>query len=110
MSITIRISCILMRHYGKKKRIQKERWYQREINKEIGVLKNETKSRSHILGEMQQELDVLTALVVAQQALEREEQKRCNDDRQKEKGCYLHSKLLAMIISKKRTSKASKGG
>jgi hypothetical protein len=25
-------------------------------------------------------------------------------------GCYLHPKLLAMIVSKKRTSKASKRG
>jgi hypothetical protein len=32
---------------------------------------------------MHQELDVLTALVDAQQASEREEQKRHNDDRQK---------------------------
>jgi hypothetical protein len=32
---------------------------------------------------MQQELDILTALVNAQQALEREEQKRHNDYRQK---------------------------
>jgi cell division septum initiation protein DivIVA len=38
---------------------------------------------SRILGEMQQELDVLTALVNAQQASEREEQKRHNDYRQK---------------------------
>jgi len=30
---------------------------------------------------MQQELDLLMALVDAQQASEREEQKRCNDDR-----------------------------
>ena len=49
----------------KKRRIQKERWYQRERNKVISVLKNETKSLSRILREIQQELDVLTALVNA---------------------------------------------
>jgi hypothetical protein len=48
---------------------------------EIGVLKKETKSLCRILGEMQQELDVLTALV-AQQASKRKEQCR-NDDRRK---------------------------
>jgi hypothetical protein len=66
--------------WQKKMRIQKERWYQRERNKEISVLKNESKSISHILGEMKQELDVLMAIVNAQQALEREENIRCNDD------------------------------
>jgi uncharacterized membrane protein len=35
-SIIIKISYILMRYYSKKnRRIQKERWCQREINKEI---------------------------------------------------------------------------
>jgi len=48
-------------------------------NKEISVLKKESKSLSRILREMKQELDVLTATVNAQQALEREEI-RCNDD------------------------------
>jgi hypothetical protein len=52
--------------WQKKMRIQKERWYQRERNKEISVLKNESKSLSRILGEMKQELDVLTAAVNAQ--------------------------------------------
>ena len=37
--------------WQKKRWIQKERWYQRERNKEISVLKNETKSLSRILGE-----------------------------------------------------------
>ena len=50
----------------KKRRIQKEMWYQRERNKEISVLQKETKSLCRILGEMQQELDVLMALVDAQ--------------------------------------------
>ena len=44
---------------------KEESWYQRERNKEISVLKKETKSLSRIIGEMQQELDVLTTLVDA---------------------------------------------
>jgi hypothetical protein len=51
-----------------------------ERNKEISFLKKESKSLSRILGEMKQELDVLTAIVNAQQASEREEKIRCNDD------------------------------
>jgi len=51
-----------------------------ERNKEISVLKKESKSLSYILGEMKQELDVLVATVDAQQASEREEKIRCNDD------------------------------
>jgi len=66
--------------WQKKMRIQKVRWYQRERNKEISVLKNESKSLSRILGEMKQELDVLMTSVNAQQASEKEEKIRCNDD------------------------------
>jgi hypothetical protein len=66
--------------WQKKRRNQKERWYQMERNKEISVLKKESKSLSCILGEMKQELDVLTTSVNAQQASEREEKIRCNDD------------------------------
>jgi hypothetical protein len=66
--------------WQKKRRIQKERWYQIERNKEISVLKKESKSLSRILGEMKQELDVLTATVNAQQASEKEEKIHCNDD------------------------------
>jgi hypothetical protein len=55
--------------WQKKRRIQKERWYQRERNKKINVLKK-TKSLSYILGEMQQELDTLMTLVDAQQTSE----------------------------------------
>jgi len=55
--------------WQKKRRIQKERWYQRERNKKINVLKK-TKSLSYILGEMQQELDTLMTLVHAQQTSE----------------------------------------
>jgi hypothetical protein len=66
--------------WQKKRRIQKERWYQIERNKEISVLKKESKSLSRILGEMKQELNVLTTSVNAQQASEREEKIRCNDD------------------------------
>jgi hypothetical protein len=65
---------------AKKMRIQNERWYQRERNKEISILRKESKSLSRILGEMKQELDVLTTIVNAQQASEREEKKCCNDD------------------------------
>jgi hypothetical protein len=38
--------------------IQNKRWYQRERNKEINILKKESKSLSRILGDMKQELDV----------------------------------------------------
>jgi hypothetical protein len=55
--------------WQKKRRIQKERWYQMERNKEMSVLKKESKSLSRILGEMKQELDLLTTTVNAQQAL-----------------------------------------
>jgi len=51
-----------------------------ERNKEISVLKKESKSLSYILWEMKQELDVLAATVDAQQASEREEKIRYNDD------------------------------
>jgi hypothetical protein len=42
------ISCILMRCYGKKRRIQKERWYQKERNKEIVVKKKEERGNGTI--------------------------------------------------------------
>ncbi|KAL9378172.1 hypothetical protein Peur_029507 [Populus x canadensis] len=66
--------------WQKKRQIQKERWHQRERNKETSVLKKESKSLSRILGEMKQGLDVLTAAINAQQASKREEKKGCNDD------------------------------
>jgi hypothetical protein len=62
--------------WQKKRQIQKERWYQRERNKEISVVKKESKSLSRILGEMKQELDELTAALNAQQASKREEKNR----------------------------------
>ena len=68
--------------WQKKKKIQKEMWYQKERNKEISVLKK-TKSLSCILGKILQELDVLTILVNAQRTSKREEQKHYNDDRRK---------------------------
>jgi len=40
-----------------------------ERNKEMSVLKKESKSLSRILGEMKQELDLLTTTVNAHQAL-----------------------------------------
>jgi hypothetical protein len=49
--------------WQKKRRIQKERWYQMERIKEISILNKESKSLSCILGEMKQELDVLTTSV-----------------------------------------------
>jgi septal ring factor EnvC (AmiA/AmiB activator) len=69
--------------WQKKKKIQKKRWYQKERNKDINVLKKVIKSLSRILEKIQQELDVLMVLVDAQQTSEREEQKHCNDDRRK---------------------------
>jgi predicted RNase H-like nuclease (RuvC/YqgF family) len=95
--------------WQKKWRIQKERWYQSERNKEINVLKKESNSLSRILGEMKQELDVLTAALNAQQALERKEKKGSNDDTKKN-GCNFHPKLLATIAGRKKTPKASKRG
>jgi predicted RNase H-like nuclease (RuvC/YqgF family) len=50
--------------------------------KEISVLKKESKSLSRILGDMKQELDVLTTAINAQQASERETKKHCHDDKQ----------------------------
>ena len=84
--------------WQKKRRIQKDRWYQMERNKEISVLKKESKSLSRILGEMKQELDVLTATVNAQQASEREEKIRCNHIRNRTAATFIQScwrRLLA---------------
>ena len=53
---------------AKEKEDSKGEVVSRERNKEICVLKKEYKSLSRILGEMKQELDVLTAAVKAQQA------------------------------------------
>jgi predicted RNase H-like nuclease (RuvC/YqgF family) len=70
-----------------------------ERNKEMSVLKKESKSLSRILREMKQEIDVLTATVNAQQASEREEKIRCNDDiRNRTTGAFIQScwrRLLA---------------
>ena len=65
-------------------RIQEDRCYQKKRNKKISVLKKETKSLSCILEKMQRELDMLMALVDAQQTLEREEQKcnKCDDEKE----------------------------
>jgi hypothetical protein len=52
--------------WQKKRRIQKEMWYQKERNKEISVLTKESKSLPRLLGEMKQELNVLTTTVNAQ--------------------------------------------
>jgi hypothetical protein len=69
-----------------------------ERNKEISVLKKESKSLSRILGEMKQELDVLTATVNAQQASKREEKIRCNHIRNRTAATFIQScwrRLLA---------------
>jgi len=58
---------------------------------------------------MQQELDVLTALVDAQQASEREEQKHHNDDIRKRKVVTFIQSCWRRLLAKK-TSKASKRG
>ena len=88
--------------YGKRKRrIQKERWYQRDRNKETGVLKKESKSLSRILGEMKQELDVLKAAVNAQQASKREEKKCCNDEIRKRTGAAFIQSCWRRLLARK---------
>ena len=62
--------------WQRERRIQKERWYQRERNKEIIVLKKESNSLSRILGEMKQELDVLTSSQCAASFRKRGEKNR----------------------------------
>ena len=85
----------------KKRRVKKERWYQKGRNKEISVLKKETKSLSCILGGMQQELDMLMTLLDAQQALEREEQKHHNDDRRKRRAAtFIQSCWRRLLLRK----------
>jgi hypothetical protein len=70
-----------------------------ERNKETSVLKKESTSLSRILGEMKQELDVLTAPGNAQQASEKEEKIRYNADiRNRTAGTFIQScwrRLLA---------------
>jgi len=61
--------------WQRERRIHKERWYQRERNKEIIVLKKESNSLSRILGEMKQELDVLTSSQCAASFRKRGEKK-----------------------------------
>jgi phage shock protein A len=88
--------------WQKKRRIQKERWYQMERNKDISVLKKESKSLSRIIGEMKQELDVLTATVNAQQASEKEEKIRCNDDiRNRTAATFIQSCWRRLLARKK---------
>jgi len=87
--------------WQKKRSIQKERWYQSNRNKEINVLKKESKSLSRILGEMKQELDVLTAALNAQQASEREEKKGSNDDIQnKTAATFIQSCWRRLLVRK----------
>jgi len=87
--------------WQKKMRIQKERWYQRKRNKKIIVLKIESKSLSHILGEIKQELDVLTATINAYQASEREEKIRCNDDIQNRTAATFIQSWWSRLLARK---------
>jgi|UniRef100_A0A2K2BM78 hypothetical protein len=90
--------------WQKKRRIQKERWYQRERNKEFGVLKKE----SRILGEMKQELDVLTATFNAQQASEREEKIRSNDDKQNRTAATFIQHCWQRLLARKELQRLQK--
>ena len=83
--------------WQKKRRIQKERWYQRDRNKEISV----PKSLSRILGEMKQELVVLTATLNVQQASEREEKKCCNDDLRNRTAATLIQSCWRRLLTRK---------
>jgi len=68
-------------------------WYQKGRNKEINVLKKEAKSLSHILGEMQQELDVLTTLFYASK-LQKERRKNATMMIDEREGLLLSSKVV----------------
>jgi len=73
-----------------------------ERDKEISVLKKESKSLSRILEDRKQELDVLTASVNAQQASEREEKIRCNDDkRNRTDATFIQSCWRRLLARKK---------
>jgi hypothetical protein len=88
--------------WQKKRRIQKERWYQRERNKEISVLKKESNSLSRILGEMKQEPDVLTAEVNAQKASKREEKKCYNDEIQNRMAATFIQSCWRRLLARKK--------
>ena len=94
--------------WQKKWRIQKERWYQRERNKEISVLKKESKSLSRLLGEMKQELDVLMAVVSAQHASEIEENKCCNDDIQNRRVATFIQSCWRRLLARKELQRLQK--
>jgi phosphate starvation-inducible protein PhoH len=94
--------------WQKRRQIQKERWYQRERNKEISVLKKESKSLSRILGEMKQELDVLTAAINAQQASEREEKKGCSDDIQNRTAATFIQSCWRQLLARKELQRLQK--
>jgi len=94
--------------WQKKRQIQKESWYQRGRNKEIGVLKTESKSLSCILGEMKQEHDVLTAAINAQQASEREEKKGCNDDIQNRTAATFIQSCWRRLLARKELQRLRK--
>jgi hypothetical protein len=94
--------------WQKKMRIQKDKWYQRERNKEISVLKKESKNLSRILREMKQELDVLMATVNAQQASEKEEKIRCNDDIRNRMAATFIQSCWQRLLGRKELQKEAK--
>jgi len=94
--------------WQKKRRIQKDKWYQRERNKEISVLKKESKNLSRILREMKQELDVLMATVNAQQASEKEEKIRYNDDIRNRMAATFIQSCWRRLLGRKELQKEAK--
>jgi len=57
---------------------------------------------------MQQELDVLTTLVDAQQALERDEQKHCNDDKRKRRATTFIQSCRRRLLARKELQRLKK--
>jgi len=94
--------------WKKKRRIQKDRWYQMERNIEISVLKKESKSLSRILGDMKQELDVLTTAINAQQASERERKKHCHDDKQNRTATTFVQSCWRQLLARKALQRLQK--
>jgi len=66
-----------------KLRYLKERWYQRESNKQVGVFDEECKDLSRKFWVLMNEFDKLNALFYEWQALEREEQRHWKHERWK---------------------------
>jgi len=64
-----------------KLRYLKERWYQRESNKQVGVFDEECKDLSRKFRVLMNEFDKLNEIFYEWQALEREEQQHWKDER-----------------------------